>query len=81
MRRQQTGVDLRLAASEVHVAVDLGHLVEILGMGGAVEAMVRQEAEAFERLGFGLCDCFWDREAPGTLHNAKSASSCQSQLD
>jgi hypothetical protein len=75
------GIDHRLAASEAHFAVDLGQLVEILSMVGAVEAVVRQEAEAFERLGFGLCDCFWAREAPGTLNNAESASSCQSRLD
>ena len=70
MRNQQTvRVDLRLAAAEVHVDVDLGQLVEIVCMSGAVEAMVRQQAESFERLNFGLCNLQRVWEAPRTRHN------------
>ncbi len=67
MRSNQTGVDLRLAAAEVHVLVNLGELVEGLSMEGAVEAVTGEVAQTFERLIFGMGDCFWAREAPGAL--------------
>jgi hypothetical protein len=52
LRSQQTGVDLRLAAAEVHVLVKLGELVEGFSMEGAVEAVTGEETEEFERLDF-----------------------------
>ncbi len=81
LRSQQTGVDLRLAAAEVHVLVKLGELVEGFSMEGAVEAVTGEETEEFERLDFWLCNCLWVREAPGAFHKAESASSLQPHLD
>jgi hypothetical protein len=65
----------------VHVAVELEQPVEFLGMGAAVEAMVGHEAESVERLSFGNFNLLRVREAPGTRHIAKVASSIKSMLD